>query len=113
MDAIKFLTEKERMCDSFVDCFQCPAQFLCDDPNAATTLVEVVEKWSKEHPFRTRKDVFLEQWPNAILDEQDLPRFQPCQLDHTMICKRMVCTKERNVISCSECSRDFWMKRVE
>lgn len=30
--------------------------------------VRFVERWSKEHPRKTRQSVFLEQWPEAKID---------------------------------------------
>ena len=54
MDALKFLEEKNRMCDEHPACVGCPLGELayCADAEPEE-VVKVVEKWSKEHPFVT------------------------------------------------------------
>lgn len=42
-----------------------------------------IEQWSREHPRKTRQDVFLKQWPNAA------------------------------VYGGGDCRREFWMQEVE
>lgn len=34
---------------------------------------EIVRKWAEEHPRKTRKDVLLEKFPNAKMDERGIP----------------------------------------
>ena len=86
MDAVKFLKEMERMCDSYMnhtyssgDCMECPFSIskdtclvgdMCHEPEKA---VEIVEQWSKERPQKTYKDDFLEKFPNADRYETGLP----------------------------------------
>lgn len=58
MDAIKFLKEKKRMCDSYINCDGCgfgkvPKCNHTEDDNPKKA-VAIVEKWSKEHPIKTR-----------------------------------------------------------
>ena len=63
MDAVKFLKEKNRMCESYQSCSAgCPLTEKCgndfcddyckEDPSGA---VAVVEKWSSEHPANPRR----------------------------------------------------------
>lgn len=64
MDAVKFIKERNRMCRSFGwSCGGCPADknTCCDPFEWREELVTIVEKWSAEHPRKTRQDVFLEQ----------------------------------------------------
>lgn len=74
MDAIKFINEAKRMCKSFGDdCTGCPAfdnsLTLCKlciyCEYSEEEKLSIVEKWSKEHPAKTRQSVFLEQYPEA------------------------------------------------
>ena len=69
MDAMKFIEERNRMCDSFETCGMCPAfEFSCSELRKIQqnpTIVSIVERWSKENPRKTRQDVFLEQYPEA------------------------------------------------
>lgn len=79
MDAVKFLKEKERMCNYYNrKCKNgCPidGDFPCDfmilmNPN---DIVNKVEQWSKEHPRKTRLQDFLEKYPNALMDDVGEP----------------------------------------
>lgn len=79
MDAVKFLRERERMCDGMDGCSSCKLyaknsgyDLTCDGyvkkcPNEA---VKIVEKWSEEHPQKTLKDEFLEKYPNAPINKE-------------------------------------------
>lgn len=83
MDAIKFLKEKNRMTKKCsIDCSDCPLSseknptgFACGDlqrkyPEIA---VDIVEKWSEEHPQETRLTEFLEHYPNALMEDDGTP----------------------------------------
>ena len=60
MDAVKFLEEDSRMCNTYNDCIGCPIHDkpFCHPHDMTTNderkeLVDAVEKWSKEHPIVT------------------------------------------------------------
>lgn len=57
MDAVKFLQERNRM---FLSGAATPGIELEDDFDPVKA-VEIIERWSVQHPRRTRQDVFLEQ----------------------------------------------------
>lgn len=57
MDAVKFLQERNRM---FLSGGATPSIGLEDDFDPVK-VVEIIERWSVQHPRRTRQDVFLEQ----------------------------------------------------
>lgn len=119
MDAVKFIDERDRMCESFGErCKGCPGfdayeEALClvdrESTLDATAQVAIVEEWSAAHPRKTRQDVFLEQWPNAEFDKQGILLIDPCDLDSTRREKGRDCYNE----SCYECRREFWMQEVE
>lgn len=80
MDAVKFLQERNRMYESGA---ATPGIGLEDDYDPVKA-VEIIERWSVQHPRRTRQDVFLEQWPNAYVNESDgLLVIGPCVVDET------------------------------
>ena len=123
MDAVKFIEERNRMCKSFCDgCAGCPASNACNDKLCAcavgqestldaTAQIAIVEEWSAAHPRKTRQDVFLEQYPEAILNEFGVLRICPMEIsadyrDHDRGCKNMV-------KKCVVCRREFWMQEVE
>lgn len=83
MDAVKFLKEKYRMtkqCNIF--CKECPLGHPNNGLNVDCTLleagytvkaVEIVKKWSDEHPQKTYLQDFVEKFPNCVKDEEGLP----------------------------------------
>lgn len=116
MDAVKFIEERNRMCESFgAGCKGCPAY---NGPRcmvgSASTLdakeqVAIVEEWSAAHPRKTRQSVFLEQWPEAEIDK----------CGRLMLCPKLISADCRDRYGncsnriCSDCRREFWMQEVE
>ena len=119
MDALKFIEERNRMCDRYWqvdgDCNGCPLidarecnelRNMVDGAGKAVgKTVEIVEKWSKEHPRKTRQDVFLKQWPNAVVYEDGVLNIAPCRLD-------IPATGHCDGTTCADCRREFWMQEV-
>lgn len=73
--------------------------------------VRFVERWSKEHPRKTRQSVFLEQWPEAKIDNDGCLSVCPYNVSatHRDKCGRCVVRGK----SCPDCRREFWMQEVE
>lgn len=114
MDAIEFIRERNRMCRAFgKSCDGCPAVYEngrgCNDNAWDEKLVDTVEKWYAAHPRKTRQSVFLEQWPEAEIDN----------LGILMVCPKRISTDCRNRYGncskrlCYDCRREFWMQEVE
>lgn len=96
------------------NCYQCPTkdcecstlEYMADD----NRVVDIVEKWSKEHPAKTRQSVFLEQYPEAQMIN-----------DHgcLILCPKYISSDYRNNYDnctgrvCDDCLFEFWMKEVE
>lgn len=116
MDALKFIEERNRMCERYWqvdgDCDGCPMlnvdecnelRSMVDDAGKAVgKVVEIVEKWSKEHPKKTRQSVFLKQYPNAKLSD-NVMEICPTVIDISFSCR----------LNCSTCKQEFWMQEVE
>lgn len=122
MDAIKFIEERNRMCKSFdVSCEECPAFDACkDDPCCAvrnmstldaTAQIAIIEKWSAEHPRKTRQDVFLEQYRETALDEHGVITICPVTLSKAHRNSSGGCKNPYD--RCDVCRREFWMQEVE
>lgn len=119
MDALKFIEERNRMCvyynakDADSGCVGCPAsQMACSSVHYVTAeYIEAVEKWSQEHPRKTRQDVFLEQWPEAALDEYGV--LQPCPADISAAYRDTDGDCKIQGKRCKDCCREFWMQEVE
>ena len=118
MDALEFLKERKRMCNSYKGCGGCPlAGSHCVISHVTSDedyekIIATVEKWSKEHPRKTRQSVFLEQYPDAIISDDELPEVAPCQLCSGLIHGESVEDCENRGL-CDECRHEFWMQEVE
>lgn len=112
MDAVKFLEEYKRMCDSIDSCDSCPAQGQCMydglETNNAAGVVAITEKWSKEQPIKTRNSEFLKHYPDALLSREG----------NVFICPQLIDTHYNENLHCSErdcadCKAEYWMQEVE
>lgn len=83
MDALKFFKERMRMCDYYDrmddECNACPrVNKGCElstyrDYDYIKEYIADVEKWSKEHPQRTRLEDFKEKYPHAMMETDGTP----------------------------------------
>jgi hypothetical protein len=116
MDAVKYLTELLRMC-TILDCDSCPLgiedRTYCDESHFdecnmnvdnLKKAVAIVEKWSEEHPIKTRKSDFLKMFPNAKMGSNGLPYSSPCNLDATISCQGR---------TCKQCKEEYWLAAAE
>ena len=114
MDAVEYVKQRERMCDYYVNCGDCPAGNYerCASLDEIPNLVPIVEKWAKAHPAKTRQSEFLKQWPDAEIGDDGYPSVAPCQLykDIEEKDENGVCC---NNCGCAECRRDFWLKEIK
>jgi hypothetical protein len=76
-----------------------------------TDAVAIVEKWSKEHPVKTRQSVFLEQYPEAKIDGGGCLELCPCTIFTTNRDEYGRCAIVDT--KCFTCRREFWMQEVE
>ena len=114
MDALEFLKEWKRMCESFgTSCDGCPLHGgPCTDINSMNDgdlkrILVKVEQWSKKHPRKTRQSVLLEQWPNCMMNKDGVIMMCPRNLDRMYVCNLS------NSVDCIDCRREFWMQEVE
>lgn len=110
MDAVKFLKELKRICTT-IDCPDgCPLyrktsdQCLIEIPEYLEgvnleEVVSAVEKWSAEHPLKTRLQDFLEKYPEAML-RGGLPLFLPYTVGYCGDTDEVACGY------CMHCSRN-------
>ena len=114
MDAVEYVKQRDRMCDYYVNCGDCPVGDYqgCASLNEIPNMVPIVEQWAKEHPVKTRQSEFLKQWPDAEIGDDGYPSVAPCQLYKDMEEKdeNGVCCKN---CGCGICRRDFWLKEIE
>lgn len=106
MDAVKFIEEHRRM-------YKVTGKHLptLAEGIPAEDVVKEVEEWAAAHPRKTRKSVFLEQYPEALV-------FDGGTLS---ACPVLFSSEYRNAYggcaspygSCADCRREFWMQEVE
>ena len=112
MDAVKYLKERNRMCDSYNNmCDGCgfgkvPKGNRAEDDNPEKA-VEIVEKWSKEHPMKTRQSEFLKMFPNADIGQGYL-NVCPKRIDLNSLTE-----DECADLRCSDCRKKYWLAEVE
>lgn len=104
MDAVKFIEEHRRM-------YKVTGKHLptLAEGIPAEDVVKEVEDWAAAHPRKTRQSVFLEQYPQADIDDNTgllilCPKRISVDIRVTADCMRQ---------RCSDCRREFWMQEVE
>lgn len=107
MDAVKFLQERSRMYKSGA---ATPSIGLEDDYDPVSA-VEVVEKWAAAHPHKTRQDVFLKQWPEALVVDGGTLGACPMLFSSEHRTAGGGCAKPNR--SCGDCRKEFWSQEVE
>lgn len=120
MDAIKFLKEKNRMTKKCsIHCADCPlgsekntTGFACGDLQREypEIVVNIVEKWSAEHPQKTILQDFLEKYPKAELIHNKFPEICPYSLGYAENRQCVLDTEER---FCSEECEECWNRPLE
>ena len=116
MDALEFIKQKARMCNTYPDCKGCPIYNegvrsygdkyrLCDyffDKNPEEA-ISIVEQWAEKHPPKTRQSEFLKIFPNASISDGGHIDIQPCKIDENFNCEKW--TDE----GCWECKQRYWL----
>lgn len=106
------MTKKRKLCAGVykckLDCSDCPLSSLNNDATDRMTCsefeifypeqaIEVVQRWSDEHPPKTYFSELLKHYPNTSLDDNGIPNFCPYHLGIMSIDD---CRKDRNCVKC-------------
>ena len=71
---------------------------------------EIILDWIKTHPIKSRKDEFIEHYPNVKIESLlDLTYINICPLDIDKNRPKESCAG----ISCIDCKRNYWNEEVE
>ena len=117
MEALEFLKERKRMCNSYDGCKGCPfddSKCVIDSTISDEDykrIIATVEQWSKEHPRKTRQSVFLEQYPETRIGDDGVLQIYPCSISASHRNARGNCVTMGR--KCPDCRREFWMQEVE
>lgn len=127
MDAVEFLKAKNRMCKTFDSCSGRDGGAICelyaksnekglscadyanDYPEEA---VEIVERWAKEHPRKTRQSEFLKIFPRVSMTSNGTIDFCPESFDEEFACPEKG-KFYRGECECLDCRRKYWLEEVE
>lgn len=122
MDVLEYEKARIRMCRTMIlkegGCEACPlfnglkrrcgfAASIAEnmDENAIRKNIDIVIKWAKDHPVKTRQSEFLKMFPNAAIDEDNgILCIKPCEIDESI-----GCTNEKG---CDDCYRKYWLTEV-
>lgn len=117
MDAVKYFETKKRMtngCKSS-SCKTCPLstqnnnlnQFCTDfEMEYTKEAVEIVEKWAKDNPVKTKQSEFLKLFPNARVYEDGVLTVCPRAAEKSF-------EAQCNIRPCRECCEDYWLAEVD
>ena len=126
MDAVEFLEKHNRMCGALGDECTDKDGTLCPLLVAARKVgkgcygytkshpaeaVEIVERWAKEHPKKTRQSKLLKVFPRVIMTADGIIAFCPDSMDSEFECPRK--TRDNIDPICGECRREYWLEEVE
>lgn len=126
MDAVEFLEKRNRMCGALGDECTDKNGTLCPLLVAARKVgkgcygytkshpaeaVEIVERWAKEHPKKTRQSKFLKVFPRVSMTADGIIAFCPDSMDSEFECPRK--TRDNIDPICGECRREYWLEEVE
>lgn len=119
MDAVNFIKTINRMCEYYSQCDKpgCPlksSKLNCNElsgmVNDEEKIVSRVEKWSKEHPAKTRQSEFLKFFPffpELDFDIKGILTIRPCSVD-----KRYRECQDCDY-ECNECCEKYWTEEIE
>lgn len=99
------------VCRMFDECSGCP---LIDSAGNCLNFVpqdieldkvnEIILKWCKEHPIKTRQSEFLKMFPNAHIYTDGVLEAKPCHIDETVECS--------SEDDCDLCRSKYWLAEV-
>ena len=121
-EKVKLIRDYARMCESKIGiyCDECELNknkkysscelFMMKEPKKA---VEIIEKWSDEHPTKTRQSVFLERYPDTAKDENGVIDIAPCVIERSRFMKigESTCNTPKKL--CGQCRHEYWNEEVE
>lgn len=124
MDALEYEKARIRMCRTMIlkegGCEACPlfnglkrrcgfAASIAEnmDENAIRKNIDIVIKWAKDHPVKTRQSELLKLFPNSKIDSGAIifcPRNFLPEVERNAYCEKHE--------SCKECRKDYWLTEV-
>jgi len=103
MDSLRDKNYKGRKNCNNVVCKDCPLEGFCEDSSSSKNyrifdLIEIVEKWGKEHPIITRAEKYKEVFGT-----------RPVYSDDVFICPGAIRDIDLcNIHLCEDCKEEYW-----
>lgn len=124
MDAKEFIRTYKRICKKYCDaCEGCPlldkgcyrtSTSIIFPEELDENVVDLVGKWAKENPIKTRQSKFLEMFPNASLIANGTLGICPKSLDKDHKCFYQLFEHDgTEMIDCLGCRNQFWLEEAE
>lgn len=116
MTAIEYLKAKRRMTKNKCsrNCNDCPLSYENNEfglpcrmleNNHPEKAVEIVGKWAKEHPTKTRQSELLKIFPDSEINSDGIINFCPLLVNRQYTCS--------GLITCDKCREKFWMEEIK
>ena len=116
MTAIEYLKAKRRMTKNKCskNCNDCPLSYENNEfrlacrtleNNYPEKAVEIVDKWVKEHPAKTKQSEFLKIFPDTEIDRNGSINVCPKNINRQYNC----CDYD----NCEKCREKFWLEEIE
>ena len=114
MDAVEYVKQRNRMCNYYVNCSECPVgQYkVCASIVGIPKLIPIVEQWAKEHPVKTRQSEFLKIFPEASMLNDEYLNICPAQISSECRDRETGGCYDPGM-DCGKCKHDFWLKEIE
>lgn len=115
MSEISILKDYARMCNTLIkNCEQCGLnggfhydgcqENMLKNPEKA---VEIITKWTKEHPIKTRQSEMLKMFPMTRLNDEGIIDINPCDVN-TSLSQDLQCQN----LDCRTCQKIFWEEEI-
>ena len=114
MDAVEYVKQRNRMCNYYVNCSECPVgQYkVCASIVGIPKLIPIIEQWAKEHPVKTRQSEFLKIFPEASMLNDEYLNICPAQISSECRDRETGGCYDLGM-DCGKCKHDFWLKEIE
>lgn len=72
-------------------------------------MVNIADRWAKDHPFNTRQSQLLKMFPDARTDDAGILVYCP----DAFIAKEISTEYCNKYNKCQECRKDYWLAEVD
>ena len=74
-------------------------------------VVEIIERWGKEHPLKTRQNKLLKLFPRVSMTADGVIAFCPEHFDSAFVCP--IKGRDSYDPECGDCQKKYWLEEVK